>query len=115
PTTFEFNVHHRQTIDQNGHVIAATVLRAILSRVTTILLCTDFVLVNDLQTIVVHMHPVTELDIRYRAVITNYLLQVSVTLDTIRLFRNSVTLIGDDRPEKLLPLSVRELGLVQQL
>src|SRR5699024_7756774 len=112
--TLELNVHHRQTIHQNGYVIAATVLRPILSGVATIVRWHDFVLVYDLQPAIVYMPPVNSLDSRHRAVITDQLLQVTVALNTVGLICDGVTLIGNNRPEELLPLRVRELGLVEQ-
>src|SRR5699024_6913104 len=38
-----------------------------------------------------------------------------IALNPIRLIRNRVTLIGDNRPKELLPLGIRKLRLVEQL
>ena len=98
----ELDVHHRQAVDEHGHVVAVRRGRPV-----------DLVLVDDLEPVVVDVGLVDQVDVLGRAVVALEDLDV-VFLDAGGLLDDPVVLARDRLVEEPLPLGVGELDLVQR-
>ncbi len=110
--SLEFNVHERQPVNQDRHVVTIGTLdrpTAAGRRHTG-----DLVLVDDLQTVVVDVDLVDERDVLRRPVLTPERLDM-ILLDADRLLPHRVIRRSDHRGEEPLPLPVGELDAVQRL
>lgn len=99
----ELDMYQRQTIDEDGHVVARVVLaRGLL------------VLVEHLQSIVVDVFFVQQVDVFGRAAVLPQHLHM-VKLNAARLFQDAVVCARDAVLEKARPLAVGESVVVQTL
>ena len=98
---FQFHVNERQTVDQNRHVVAGVMPAAAL-----------FVLIDDLQAVVVNILLVDERDIHGSAVLPGEILHI-VFLNPAGLFHDAVVFAGDPGGEKALPLPVGETVVIE--
>ena len=105
----QLQMHERQPVHENRHVIAVRVCRRILPRVHTTL---HRILIDDLQTVVVDVLLVNQTYILRRAIVTFQILDI-VRLDTSRLRCDAVTRGCNRRLEKAFPLRIRERIVVQ--
>ena len=103
--SFELYMHQRESIHQNGYIIAVIMLCA--------LILTDLILIDDLQEIVVDVLFVDQRDVLGRAIIANQHLHV-ILLDFSGLICDAVVGIGDAVAEKALPFILGE-GIAVQL
>ena len=99
-------MYQGQAVDQNGHIVAVIVTGA--------LVFADFVLVDDLQAVVVDVLFVDEGDILGSAVIPAKHLD-KILLNFPGLFQNVVIGIGNGVRKEPLPLAVGKLVVVQRL
>ena len=97
-TALELDVDHRQTVDQNGHVVAIGVLGAALAR-------SDLVLVDHLQAVIVDVLLVEEADVLGRAIVSLQNLDV-VLLDADGLLNDAFVGSSDLLGEEPIPLRV---------
>lgn len=104
-TALQFNVNKRKAVDEHGHVIAVVVLRAVVFG--------DYVLIGDLQTVVVNVLFVNQRDIFRTSVIAPQNLHI-VLLHFAGLFRNAVVGIGDALGKEPLPFAVGKAVVVQR-
>ena len=96
--TFEFDVHHRQAIDQDGHVVSVRACGAAVP-------LTDLVLVDHLQAIVVNILLIDQQDVLRRAIVPLQQLDV-ILLDAHRLLDDAIVRPGDPLGKELLPLDI---------
>ncbi len=104
-TPLQLDVHHRQPVDEHGHVVPVGVLRTTIGSGT--FAAPDLVLVNDLQLIIVDVRLVNQRNVLRRPIIAPEDLDV-VLLDTRRLLDDAIVGTCDLRREELLPLGIRE-------
>ena len=102
-SAFQFNVDEGESVDEDGHVVPRVVVSAFF-----------YVLVDDLNEIVVYVVLVNEVDVPAFSGIS------SEDLDVIFLYfgslcYNIIILVGDAGVEELLPLIVREMVVVEFL
>ena len=102
PTPFEFNVHHRQTVHQDGHIIAAQTFAALF-----------FILVEHLQAIVVDGRFVDKADVHHAAVIAFQQLDV-VDLDFAGLVEDALFGVRQTVMKEVLPLVFGKAHFVEQ-
>ena len=95
----------REAVDEHGHVIAVVVLRAVVFG--------DYVLIGDLQTVVVNVLFVNQCDIFRTSVIAPQNLHI-VLLHFAGLFRNAVVGIGNALGKEPLPFAVGKAVVVQR-
>ena len=101
----QLNVDEREAVDEHGHVIAVVVLRAVVFG--------DYVLIGDLQTVVVNVLFVNQRDIFRTSVIAPQNLHI-VLLNLAVLFRNAVVGIGNALGKEPLPFAVGKMIVVQR-
>lgn len=94
----------REAVDEHGHVIAVVVLRAVVFG--------DYVLIGDLQTVVVDVLFVDQRDIFRTSVIAPQNLHI-VLLNFAGLFRNAVIGVGNALGKEPLPFDVGKAVVVQ--
>lgn len=99
----ELDMYQRQTVDEDGHVVARVVIARSL-----------LVLVEHLQAVVVDVLFVQQVDIFGRAAVLPQHLHM-IELNPARLFQNPVVCARDAVFEKARPLAVRESVVVQTL
>ena len=99
----ELDMYQRQTIDEDGHVVARVVVARSL-----------LVLVEHLQTVVVDVLFVQQVDVFGRAAVLPQHLHM-IELNPARLFQNAVVCARDAVPKETRPLAVRESVVVQTL
>ena len=99
----ELDMYQRQTVDEGSHVIARVVVARSL-----------LVLVEHLQTVVVNMLFVQQVDVFGRAAILPQHLHM-IELNPARLFQNAVVCARDAVLKKARPLAVRKGVVVQPL
>ena len=100
---FEFDMYQRQTVDEDGHVVARVVVaRGLL------------VLVEHLQAVVVDVLFVQQVDVFGRTAVLPQHLHM-IELNPARLFQNAVVCARDAVFEKARPLAVRKGVVVQTL
>lgn len=99
----ELDMYQRQTVDEDSHVIARVVVARSL-----------LVLVEHLQTVVVNMLFVQQVDVFGRAAILPQHLHM-IELNPARLFQNAVVCARDAVLKKARPLAVRKGVVVQPL
>ena len=95
----------REAVDEHGHVIAVVVLRAVVFG--------DYVLIGDLQTVVVNVLFVNQRDIFRTSVIAPQNLHI-VLLNFAGLFRNAVIGVGNALGKESLPFAVGKMIVVQR-
>ena len=95
----------REAVDEHGHVIAVVVLRAVVFG--------DYVLIGDLQAVVVDVLFVNQRDIFRTSVIAPQDLHI-VLLHFAGLFRNAVVGIGNALGKEPLPFAVGKAVVVQR-
>ena len=98
----EFDMYQRQTVDEDGHVVARVVTARSL-----------LVLVEHLQTVVVNVFFVQQVDVFGRAAVLPQYLHM-IELNPARLFQNAVVRARDAVLKKARPLAVRESVVVQE-
>ena len=103
---FEFHMHQRQPIDQDGHVIAVVMAGALVPA--------DGVLVDDLQAVLVDVFFVDQGDVFGAAVVPPQHLD-EILLDLAGLFHNVFVGVGDGVDKELVPLAVGKGVVVQGL
>ena len=97
----ELDMYQRQTVDENGHIVARVVIaRGFL------------VLVEHLQTVVVDVFFVQQVNILGRAAVLSQHLHM-IELNPARLFQNAVVRARDAVPKEARPLAVRKGVVVQ--
>lgn len=101
----QLDVDERKTVDEHGHVIAVVVLRAVVFG--------DYVLIGDLQTVVVNVLFVNQRDIFRTSVIAPQNLHI-VLLNFAGLFRNAVVGVGNALGKEPLPFAVGKAVVVQR-
>ena len=101
--SFQLNMHHGQTVHQNCHIISVA-MRTIFS----------FILVDDLQAVVVDIGLVDQVDIFHRPIVTCQQLNV-ILLNDISLLLYTQVLIRNLIPEEEIPLVVAEIIIIQSL
>ena len=101
----QFNVNKRKAVDEHGHIIAVVVLRAVVFG--------DYVLIGDLQTVVVNVLFVNQRDIFRTSVIAPQDLHI-VLLHFAGLFRNAVVGVGNALGKEPLPFAVGKMIVVQR-
>ena len=104
-TALQLDVDERKPVDEHGHVIAVVVLRAVVFG--------DYVLIGDLQTVVVNVLFVNQRDIFRTSVIAPQNLHI-VLLNLAGLFRNAVVGIGNALGKEPLPFAVGKAVVVQR-
>ena len=104
PAPLQFHMNQRKAVDQNRHIVAV-----IMPRTVCLL---HFILVDDLQTVVVDVLFVDQCDIFGTAIIPMQHLHV-IFLNLPGLFGNMFVGVGNYITEKLPPLCVRKLVVVQ--
>ena len=95
----------RKPVDEHGHIIAVVVLRAVVFG--------DYVLIGDLQTVVVNVLFVNQRDIFRTSVIAPQNLHI-ILLHFAGLFRNAVIGIGNALGKEPLPFAVGKAVVVQR-
>ena len=103
---FELDVHQRQPVDEDRHVVPVGIPGAALT-------LADLVLVDDLEPVVVDAPLVDQQHILGGAVVPAKQLHV-VFVDANHLFGNAVVLPGNAGGEEPIPFGIRELKSVQQ-
>ena len=103
---FEFDVHQRQPVDEDRHVVPVGIPGAALT-------LADLVLVDDLESVVVDTSLVDQQHILGGAVVPAKQLH-GVFVDAHHLFGNAVVLSGNAGGEEPVPFGIRELKAVQQ-
>ena len=98
----EFHMDQGQTVDQNGHIVACVVPARAL-----------FILVDDLQTVVVDVLFVQQVDVFGCAAVLPQHLHM-IELNPARLFQNAVVRARDAVPKEARPLAVRKGVVVQE-
>ena len=98
----QLDMYQRQAVDEDGHVVARVVIARSL-----------FVLVEHLQTVVVDVLFVQQVDVFGRAAVLPQHLHM-IELNPARLFQNAVVRARDAVLEKARPLAVRESVVVQE-
>jgi hypothetical protein len=101
----QFDVHHRQAVDQHGHIEAGGTRVPAFSP-------TDLVLVDDLQGVVVDVGLVDQVDVLGSAVVALQDLNM-VFLNARGFFQNAVVGAGDAGGEESFPLGIGECDLVE--
>ena len=99
----ELDMYQRQTVDEDGHVVARVVIA-----------CGLLVLVEHLQTVVVDVLFVQQVDVFGRAAVLPQHLHM-IELNPARLFQNAVVCARDAVPKEARPLAVRKGVVVQTL
>ena len=107
---FQLQMHERQPVYEDRHIIAIRMCRRILPRVRT---TRHRILMDHLQAVVMDMFLVNQTYILRRAIVTFQILDI-VRLDTARLRRNPVTRGCDGRFEEPFPLRIRKVIAVQR-
>ena len=95
----------RKPVDEHGYVIAVVVLRAVVFG--------DYVLIGDLQTVVVDVLFVNQRDIFRTSVIAPQDLHI-ILLNLAGLFRNAVVGVGNALGKEPLPFAVGKMIVVQR-
>ena len=98
----EFDMYQRQTVDEDGHVVARVVVARSL-----------LVLVEHLQAVVVDVLFVQQVDVFGRAAVLPQHLHM-IELNPARLFQNAVVCARDAVPKEARPLAVRKNVVVQE-
>src|SRR5699024_4908532 len=98
PTALEFDVHHRQAVHQNCHVVAGGMLRSALT-------FTGFILINNLKPVVVDICLIQQSHIFSRAIIAPQQLNM-VLMDTNSLLNDAIVATSDTLRKELIPLSI---------
>lgn len=99
----QLDMYQRQTVDEDGHVVARVVIA-----------CGLLVLVEHLQTVVVDVLFVQKIDVFGRAAVLPQHLHM-IELNPARLFQNAIVRARDAVPKEARPLAVRESVAVQPL
>lgn len=99
----ELDMYQRQTVDEDGHVVARVVIARSL-----------LVLVEHLQTVVVDVFFIQQVDVFGRAAVLPQHLHM-IELDAARLFQNAVVRARDAVLKKARPLAVRKGIVIQTL
>ena len=100
---FQLDMYQRQAVDEDGHVVTRVVVARSL-----------LVLVEHLQTVVVDVLFVQQVDVFGRAAVLPQHLHM-IELNPSRLFQNPVVCARDAVPKEARPLAVRESVVVQPL
>ena len=101
---FEFHMHQRQAVDQDGHVIAVVMAGA--------LGLADLVLVDNLQAVFVDVLLVDQGDVFGTTVVPPQNLD-EILLDLAGLFHNMLVGVGNGMGKELIPLAVGEGIIVE--
>ena len=104
PASLQFHMNQRKAVDQNRHIVAV-----IMPRTVCLL---HFILVDDLQTVIVDVLFVDQRNIFGTAIIPVQHLHV-IFLNLPGLFGNVLVGVGNYITEKLPPLCIRKLVVVQ--
>ena len=99
----QLDMYQRQAVDEDGHVVARVVIA-----------CGLLVLVEHLQSIVVDVLFVQQVDVFGRAAVLPQHLHI-IELNPARLFQNAVVRARDAVPKEARPLAVRKGVVVQPL
>ena len=99
----ELDMYQRQAVDEDGYVVARVVVARSL-----------LVLVEHLQTVVVNVFFVQQVDVFGRAAVLPQHLHM-IELNPARLFQNAVVCARDAVPKEARPLAVRKGVVVQTL
>ena len=105
----QLQMHERQPVHEDRHIIAVRVCRRILPRVRTTL---HRILIDHLQSVVMDVLLVNQTYILRRAIVTFQVLDI-VRLDAARLLHDAVARWCNRRLEKAFPLRIREIIVVQ--
>ena len=105
-SAFQFNMHKRQTIYQYGNIIAVVMFCTIL--------CSNHILIDDLQPVVMDVLLIYKCNILGRTVITSQNLDI-VLLYLPGLFHDMLIGIGNGIFEEIIPLCIRKLIVIQFL
>ena len=100
---FQLNMHEREAIDKDGHIISGVIVSAFFH-----------ILVYDLDEVIVDIILVNEFDVLAFAGVPFKDLDI-VILNLLCLGYNIIVLVGYVLIEKLLPLTIREMVVVQFL
>ena len=104
PAPLQFHMNQRKAVDQNRHIVAVIMPCAVC--------LLHFILVDDLQAVVVDVLLVDQRDIFGAAIIPVQHLYI-VFLNLSGLFGNMLVGVGNYITEKLLPLRIGKLVVVQ--
>ena len=104
PVPLQFHMNQRKAVDQNRHIVAIIMPRAV---------CLFYlILVDDLQAVVVDVLLVNQRDVFGAAIISVQHLHI-IFLNLPGLFRNMLVGVGNYITEKLPPLRIGKLVVVQ--
>ena len=104
PAPLQFHMNQRKAVDQNRHIVAVIMPCAV---------CLFYlILVDDLQAVVMDVLFIDQCDIFGTAIIPVQYLHI-VFLNLLGLFRNMLVGVGNYITEKLLPLRIGKLVVVQ--
>ena len=104
PSPLQLHMNQRKAVDQNRHIVAIIMPRTVRPL--------HLVLVDDLQAVVVDVLFVDQCDIFGTSIIPVQYLHI-VFLNLLGLFRNMLVGVGNYITEKLLPLRIGKLVVVQ--
>ena len=107
---FQLQMHERQPVHEDRHIVAIRMCRRILPRPCTAL---HRILMDHLQAVVVDIVLVDQTDILRRAIVTSQVLYI-VRLDTARLRCDTVTRGCDGRFEEPFPLRICKVIAIQR-
>ena len=100
-TPFQLDMHQRKAVDKHRHVIAILPFA-----------CIDFILIDDLQAVVMDILLVDQRNVLCRAVVTPQILNV-VFLNRLGFFYDTLIGIGDIFRKKAFPFAFRECVAVE--
>ena len=100
-TAFQFDMYQRKTVDKHRYIIAVFKIAAVF-----------FILIDDLQTVVMDVFLVNQGDIFTAAVISAQNLN-AIFLNQTRLLYNTIVVIGKILAEEPFPLIIRKSVIVQ--
>ena len=106
----QLQMHERQAVDENRHIVAVRMSRRRLC--LSVRTALYRILVDDLQTIVINVLLVDQLDVLRRSVIAPKILNV-IRLNAPRLLCNAVARRRDRRLEEPLPLRIAERIIIE--
>ena len=102
----QLNMHQRQAIDKDGHIVAVVMPCALL-------LCHD-ILIDNLQAIVMYMGFINQRDVPGHAVIARQILYI-ILLDPAGFLNDSLILVGKDIRKEPFPFRISKMVVIQFL
>ena len=102
-TAFQLHMNQRQTVHKNRHIISGVVIAG-----------TFFILIDDLQTVVMDILFINQIDVLSFAIFASQVLYI-IFLNLTSLFYDTFVGIGNLRFEECLPFFVGEAVLVKAL